>query len=553
MSGLLRRLPTALALSALLAAGPALSAATLTIVNVDGPGEGFNDPTPATPVGGNPGTTVGQQRLLAFQFAADLWGSLLESDVEIRIQASFDPLTCTATTGTLGAAGSITISSNFAGAEYPNTWYHAALANKLSGTDLSASNDLVAFFNSNLGMPTCLASRFWYYGFDTGHGTGINLVTVLLHELGHGLGFANFVTEQTGASPLGLPDVFGVYTFDNTIGKHWDEMTPAELVASALNARRVVWDGVHVTAAVPSTLAPGTPQLRVNSPANLAGFFPVGTAAFGPALTTAGVTGDLVLAEDGVGAVNDGCEPIVNDLAGKVAVIDRGLCGFIVKVKNAQLAGATAVVIADNLAGAPPAGLGGVDPTITIPSVRITLPDGIAIKGQLGAGVNATVLLDPTIRTGADPSGRALLNAPNPVAPSSSISHFDPTAFPNLLMEPAINSNLPIGVDLTFEQMVDIGWFSDGDGVPDGLDECIGSDPSATVAIDGCDSGVGNAVFSNGCRISDLIADCADGAGNHGAFVSCVAHVTNSLKKSGAISGRDKGAIQSCAARASIP
>jgi hypothetical protein len=120
-------------------------------------------------------------------------------------------------------------------------------------------------------------------------------------------------------------------------------------------------------------------------------------------------------------------------------------------------------------------------------------------------------------------------------------------------MEPAINSNLPIGVDLTFEQMVDIGWFSDGDGVPDGLDQCIGSDPSATVMIDGCDSGVGNTVFSNGCRISDLIADCADGAGNHGAFVSCVAHVTNSLKKSGAISGRDKGAIQSCAARASIP
>ena len=256
-----------LGLAALLVAAPAFAAATITIVNVDGPGEGFNDPTAAVPVGGNPGTTVGQQRLLAFQFAADLWGAVLDSDVEIRIQASFDPLACTATTGTLGAAGALTISSNFPGAEVPNTWYHAALANKLSGVDQSTSNDLVAFFNSNLGQPTCLPSRFWYYGFDTGHGTGINLVTVLLHEFGHGLGFANFVTEQTGASPLGLPDIYGTYSLDLSTGKHWNEMTVPELVASAVNSRRVVWDGINVTNAVPTTLNAGTRRSR--SPARL--------------------------------------------------------------------------------------------------------------------------------------------------------------------------------------------------------------------------------------------------------------------------------------------
>lgn len=548
-----RFLPTAVALAAVLGATPLFAAATITIVNVDGAGEGFNDPAPAVPVGGNPGTTVGQQRLLAFQFAANVWGALLDSDVEIRIQASFDPLACTATSGTLGAAGALTISGNFTGAEYPNTWYHAALANKLSGSDLSPSNDLVAFFNSNLGTPTCLATRFWYYGFDTGHGTGINLITVLLHEFGHGLGFANFVTEQTGASPLGLPDIYGVYSFDNTTGKHWDEMTVPELVASAVNARRVVWDGINVTNAVPATLAFGVPQLRVNSPAVIAGLFPVGTAAFGPALTAAGLAGDLVLADDGVGAVNDGCEPIVNNVVGKIALIDRGICGFTVKVKNAQLAGASAVVIADNAVGAPPAGLGGTDATITIPSVRVTLPDGNVLKAQLGGGVNATMLVDLSVRAGADANGRMLLNAPNPVVPGSSISHWDPIAFPNLLMEPAINADLPLDVDLTFEQMVDIGWFSDGDGVPDGLDSCIGSDQSATVVIDGCDSGVGNTVFANGCRISDLIADCAVGATNHGGFVSCVSSLTNTLKSSGVISGREKGAIQRCAAHAAIP
>ena len=44
------------------------SHAGITIVNMDGAGEGFNDPTPAAPVGGNPGTTIGQQRLNRFHF-----------------------------------------------------------------------------------------------------------------------------------------------------------------------------------------------------------------------------------------------------------------------------------------------------------------------------------------------------------------------------------------------------------------------------------------------------------------------------------------------------
>jgi hypothetical protein len=91
-----------LALTGALCCGAAFGAATITIVNVDGPNEGFNDPTPRAPVGGNSGTTLGQQRLIAFQYAASLWGAKLDSTVDIRIQASFDPLTCTATSAVLG-------------------------------------------------------------------------------------------------------------------------------------------------------------------------------------------------------------------------------------------------------------------------------------------------------------------------------------------------------------------------------------------------------------------------------------------------------------------
>jgi hypothetical protein len=91
---------------------------------------------------------------------------------------------------------------------------------------------------------------------------------------------------------------------------------------------------------------------------------------------------------------------------------------------------------------------------------------------------------------------------------------------------------------------------TDGDGYPDDEDSCPDSDLADTVVIGDCDSGVANVLLDGGCTISDLIADCAAGASNHGQFVSCVSHLTNDLKKDGIISGRDKGKIVSCAARA---
>lgn len=56
-----------------------------------------------------------------------------------------------------------------------------------------------------------------------------------------------------------------------------------------------------------------------------------------------------------------------------------------------------------------------------------------------------------------------------------------------------------------------------------------------------------------GMLISKWINQCADDAKNHGKFVSCVSSLTNALKKDAIISGKDKGAIVSCAAQADIP
>jgi len=94
---------------------------------------------------------------------------------------------------------------------------------------------------------------------------------------------------------------------------------------------------------------------------------------------------------------------------------------------------------------------------------------------------------------------------------------------------------------------------TDGDGIPDNVDNCPESNLEQTIIIVGCDSGVKNLLFEDGCTMSDLIAECADGAKNHGKFVSCVSHLTNDWKKRKLISGKEKGAIQSCAAQADIP
>jgi hypothetical protein len=108
-------------------------------------------------------------------------------------------------------------------------------------------------------------------------------------------------------------------------------------------------------------------------------------AAFGPPPPETGISDTVVLANDGVGTTTDGCESLVGFPAGAIAVVDRGLCNFTVKVKNAQDAGAVAVIVVNNVPG-PPSGLGGTDPTITIPSAMVSLADGTAIKAALPSG-----------------------------------------------------------------------------------------------------------------------------------------------------------------------
>lgn len=455
-------------------AGQAQAAATIIINNINAPGVGFNDATPAVPVGGNTGTTIGQQRLIAFTYAANIWANTLTSSVPIVVNAQFTPLTCTAASGVLGSAGATQVFADFAGSQKPNTWYAYALANKLAAVDLGAppAPQINSNFNSNLGTPGCLEASGWYYGLNGQEGTLIDFVAVLQHEMGHGLGFQTFTNGQTGALFSARPSIWDHFLFSAAAGKLWVDATAAERAASSLSINGLIWTGPAVTAAVPSVLRFGQAAVTISGAGAgaAAGTYVAGDSSLGPAVFGPSITGQVMpVVEQGAGT-GGGCLPFnaTNTLAvtGRVALIDRGTCGFAVKAKNAQNAGAIGVILANNVAGnfAP----GGGDPTVTIPVLGITQAQGNTIKTALAtrsrarSGVIASFGVFGTQYTGADLLGRAQMFAPNPFQGGSSVSHFDSAMFRNQLMEPAINADLTQSVlppeDLTFRLYQDIGW-----------------------------------------------------------------------------------------------
>ncbi len=133
------------------------------------------------------------QAQAAFQFAAGIWETQITSSVPIVVRAEWAALPG----GVLGAASAADHFRDFSNAPQSSTWYPIALANKLSGADLnSAVQEINATFNST--FPD------WYLGTDGN--TPLNkwdLVSVVLHELGHGLGFAGSMNVDDGNTSNG--------------------------------------------------------------------------------------------------------------------------------------------------------------------------------------------------------------------------------------------------------------------------------------------------------------------------------------------------------------
>ena len=183
------------------------------------------------------------QAQTAFQFAVDIWKGLLYSPVPITVDASFAFLE----TGVLGSASSITKQRDFTGASQAKTWYPVALANSLAGTDLDTTqSDIKAQFSSRAN---------WYYGTGAVPAGQYSFVTVVLHELGHGLGFSGLMNNQAGTGSWGeqgLPSIYDRFT-ENRSGQSLINTSlfpnPSIALGSQLTSNNIFFDGANANAA----------------------------------------------------------------------------------------------------------------------------------------------------------------------------------------------------------------------------------------------------------------------------------------------------------------
>ncbi len=371
-------------------------ASNFAIYDLDPVGTGFTDPTPFSGAPGNPATTLGDARWNVVSAVLNVWASQLASNVDVDVLVTWVPLTCVEGQGAvLGAAGSLWLFLDDSLPE-PDLWYPAALTEALVGFDVTGppdqdGGDILVLLNSDLDNECMGPDTGIYYGLDGNAPPNmIELTTVLIHELAHGLGMSSIVDETDGSLLQGYAGIYDKFVFDDIVDKTWTQMgADVDRAVSARNTRHLVWNGAHSTAAAAAYLDPGTVILDVVGPAQIAGNYFVGTANFGPAVTEIGLSGKVIIGQDGsagpdgTGATTDGCEPLINGTAiyGNIALLDRGECPFVTKVANAQAAGAAGVIVANNQ-GNGLIQMGGDDPAISIPSVFLGQADGETIKAQ---------------------------------------------------------------------------------------------------------------------------------------------------------------------------
>jgi uncharacterized repeat protein (TIGR01451 family) len=180
--------------------------------------------------------------------------------------------------------------------------------------------------------------------------------------------------------------------------------------------------------------------------------------------------------------------------------------------------------------------LSDISVTDSDPEVMVTCPANTLLSGESmiceGTGTaEATAPDEPYQNTG-------YVNAVDPDDPGGT---------------PVTDDNVSSYTGVNAETNGDTDEDTDGDEISDDDDQCPNSNVDTTVVIAGCDSSVSNVLFDTGCTMNDLIAQCADDAKNHGKFVSCVAKLTNYWKKHKLIKVKEKGSVQSCAAKSDIP
>jgi hypothetical protein len=481
-----------LALLLALAPEQARAYATFEVEITDDPGEGFNDMTAVAPVGGNMGTTRGEQRLNALRYATELWGEAIDSEVPIRISASFDPIECAAGVTTLALGGSFGLDVAV-DAQGEQRLYPTALADRIMGEDLwPGEPDINIQFNSNVD-DGCIPGVVWYYGLDRNPGVDSDMIDTALHEIGHGLGFQALYDTATGALVGSTPSAFMANVRDLDTGKGFHEMTDAERLASQVNVRRVAWVGPETTAAAAMLLERGMPSLSSAQVPELSG--ELADASFGSWPLAMSVNAELFVPPAGV------CPETAPEANGRVVLL-RLECSHSSWAQHVTSQGAVAVIVErETNFGLPPLPLDDepMPGDVTIPVISVGFADIMKLETAAAAGtVTLALTLDEDAPLGADADNHVMLHVTETLY-ASSMSHFEQLARPSLLMEPITTPRELHDLDLTPALMHDLGWL-----------EFCGNE--TLEQEEECDEGADNSDEEpDACRSTCVDAHCGDG------------------------------------------
>ncbi len=209
-----------------------------------------------------------------------------------------------------------------------------------------------------------------------------------------------------------------------TMTLRWDAGPGTEIGdGGQVNMSAFVDAGQYMYHRTQQNLASAPPTLTVDAPSSAAGNYSGPQASFGPSFDESFPSTQLALVDAGGDNPTQGCATLIGFPAGAIAVADRGGCPFVEIVGNAQAAGASAVVVANNVSGSPIA-MGGSDSSITIPSLMVSLDDGNTIK----AGLPATGSISqpaPAVPT------RVSVTSANGGYAEADVSEWLPTDFPS--------------------------------------------------------------------------------------------------------------------------
>ncbi len=229
-----------------------------------------------------------------------------------------------------------------------------------------------------------------YFNFDAARGAGIfvsenfgNTWNQLAATDNENFYFVNRLARIPDSDILVAATRKGIFR-SLDLGNNWTETSQFTVVGRGFVDLKVDPSNPNHLLSVHYGNSNNALSLDISSPASANGSYEAVLASFGPEFPASG-TGNksIVLINDGTGTTNDACETINANLSGKIALAQRGSCNFTVKVKNAQNAGAVAVVIYQNTNDSP-FEMGGEDETITIPSAMISKADGEFLANQSG-------------------------------------------------------------------------------------------------------------------------------------------------------------------------